>query len=78
MSVSVKGWLEDHDFALGKGHGKNKKEGDILLIDDLVFKVENTQELDCNKCKEIAHLQSKYDELYAEYLTSNKAFEDKQ
>ena len=21
-SISVKGWLEDHDFALGKGHGK--------------------------------------------------------
>ena len=23
-SMSVKGWLEDHDFALGKGHGKKK------------------------------------------------------
>ena len=23
-SMSVKGWLEDHDFALGKVHGKNE------------------------------------------------------
>ena len=50
----------------------------ILLIDDWAFKVENTQELDCNKCNEFTHLQSKCDELYAEYLTSNNAFNDKQ
>ena len=26
QSMSVKGWLEDHDFAVGKGHGKNSSE----------------------------------------------------
>lgn len=55
------------------GMEKLEKEK-IILIDDWVFKVENTQELDCNKYKELTHLQSKCDELYAEYFTSKNAF----
>ena len=31
QSINLKGWLEDHDFALGKGHGKNIKKKEKIL-----------------------------------------------
>ena len=31
-SISLKGWLEDHDFALGKGHGKKTLISRCLMV----------------------------------------------
>ena len=56
----------------------NTEKNENILINDLSFKVENTQELVCNKCKELAHLQSKYDEMYEEEFIDAEEFVDKQ